>query len=144
MITFNISLLKEYLHNKAILFELFKPFGISNVQLNDLLKVIEGKTGGQIFTATHRIIKNRKEIIVLHEETRDEVSFYIKTVSDLKEIPGIEYAEYSDVTDKFKILTDPSAACIDSEKLIFPCVNQKMENRGLFLSDRNETEEETE
>jgi tRNA(Ile)-lysidine synthase len=132
MITFNISLLKEYLHNKAILFELFKPFDISNVQLNDLLKVIDGKTGGQIFTATHRIIKNRKEIIVLHEETRDEVSFYIKAVSDLKEIPGIEYAEYSDVTDKFKILTDPSAACIDYDKLNFPVLIRKWKTGDYF------------
>ena len=44
-ITFDISQLKTYLHNKAILFELFKPFGITNALLIDLIKVIEGKTG---------------------------------------------------------------------------------------------------
>ena len=52
-ITFNVSLLKTHLHNKAILFELFRPFGITNALLPGLIKVIEGKTGGQIITESH-------------------------------------------------------------------------------------------
>jgi len=121
-ITFNIRLLREHLNNLAIVYELFKPFGISNVQLKDLLKVINGKTGSKIFTETHRIIKNRKEIIVIPEEKRIEASYCIKTLSDFKNVPGIEYAEYVNVTDKFEILTDSSAACIDSEIILFPLI----------------------
>ena len=119
-ITFNISLLRAHLHNKAILFELFKPYSITNVQLNDLLKVINGKTGGQIYTDTHRILKNRKEIIISNIETRSEKSFCIKALEGFKKVPGIESAEYVDITGNFQVLTDSSAACIDSEKLFFP------------------------
>jgi tRNA(Ile)-lysidine synthase len=132
IITFNVNLLREYIHNKAILYELFKPYNISNVQLNDLLKVINGKTGGQIYTDTHRIIKNRKEIIVSHEETRNEPSIYINTIRDIGKVPGIEYVEYADITDKFEILTDASAACIDSEKLLFPMVIRKWKAGDYF------------
>jgi tRNA(Ile)-lysidine synthase len=122
LITINFNRLRAYLHNKAILYELFKPYGINNLQLNDLLKVINGKTGGQLFTETHRIIKNRKEIIIAPEELRNETMFHINTISDIKKVPGIEYAGYVNITENFEILTDPSTACIDSEKLSFPLI----------------------
>ena len=125
VIIFNVSLLRTHLHNKAILFELFKQYGITNVRLNDLVKVINGKTGGQIYTGTHRIIKNRKQIIVSHEEIRNEASFIIKNIGGFKKVPGIESALYVNITDIFEIPTDPSMACIDAEKLFFPLTIRK-------------------
>ncbi len=121
-IAFNINLLKTYLDNKAVLFELFKPFGIGNVQLNDLLKVIEGKTGGQIFTGSHRIIKNRKEVIVTDENKENERTYNIKNIRGFAKVPGIESAGYAEITDSFEIPSDPFIACIDSEKISFPTV----------------------
>ncbi len=123
--TFNISLLRTHLHNKAIIFELFKPFGIINVQLEDLIKVINGKTGGQIFTGSHRIIKNRKEIIVSNEEIKDNTSFLISSITGFKKVPGIESAQYSDITDSFEIPTNPATACVDADKLVFPLIVRK-------------------
>jgi tRNA(Ile)-lysidine synthase len=125
IVTFNISLLRVHMHNKAILFELFKPYGIINVQLEDLLKVINGKTGGQIFTGSCRIIKNRKEIIVSNEETRDTTSFIIRNIAGFKKVPGIESALYSPVTESFEIPTSTATACIDAEKLLFPLIVRK-------------------
>jgi tRNA(Ile)-lysidine synthase len=124
-ITFNISLLKTHLHNKTILFELFKPFGISNVQLKDLMKVIEGKTGGQIFTGTHRIIKNRKEIIVSHEDAGNETFYCIKNIQAFQKVPAIVSVWYDKITEKFEIPSDPLIACIDSEKVSFPVIIRK-------------------
>jgi len=120
--TFNISLLKTYLHNKAILFELFKPFGIGSVQLNDLSKVIEGKTGGQIITGTHRIIKNRKEIIVTNDRNPGDVSYNIRNIKEFARVPGIESVRFVEITESFEIPSDPFIACVDSEKISFPFI----------------------
>ncbi|HUX95679.1 MAG TPA: tRNA lysidine(34) synthetase TilS, partial [Bacteroidales bacterium] len=119
-ITFNISLLKAYLHNRTVIFELFKPFGITNVQLNDLIKVIIGKTGGRIITGTHRIIKNRNEILVTNEPSADEGIFIIKSIQGFKQIPGIANASYLEISNSFEIPNDPLIACIDFEKIQFP------------------------
>ncbi len=131
-ITFNISHLKAHLHNKAVLFELFKPFGINNVQLNDLMKVIEGKTGGQIFTGTHRIIKNRKEIIVSHEDVGNETFYSIRNITGFRKVPEITSAGYVDITGKFEIPSDPFIACIDSEKVSFPLIIRKWKSGDHF------------
>ncbi len=132
IIVFNISPLKTHLHNKAILFELFKPFGIANSQLNDLLKVINGKTGGQLFTNSHRIIKNRLELIVSHEEIRTDVSFIVKDVAEFKKVPGIQKAGYVQVSDIYEIPSDPAIASIDSEKLLFPLIIRKWKAGDYF------------
>lgn len=132
VITFKINLLKKHLQNKAVLYELFKPYNVNNVQLNDLLKVINGTTGGQIFTESHRIIKNRKEIIVSQEETRNETSYLINSFPELKMVPGVEYAVLVDITDTFEIQTDPSVAFIDSEKLLFPLLVRKWKTGDYF------------
>ena len=125
IITFNISLLKTHFHNKTILFELFKPFGITNVMLKDLMMVIKGKTGGQILTGSHRIIKNRKEIIVSEGKTGNENFYKINNIKGFNKIPGIESARYTDITGSFQIPADPFIACVDSEKISFPLTIRK-------------------
>ena len=114
IIKFNIILLKPYLHNKTLLYELFKSFDVNNDQLNDLLKVIEGKTGGQILTGTHRIIKNRKEIIVTDEKKVDYSSYNVGIIEEFANVPGIESAEYINVTDSFEMPSDPLIACLSA------------------------------
>ncbi|MCX6325220.1 MAG: tRNA lysidine(34) synthetase TilS [Bacteroidia bacterium] len=132
LITFNISLLKNYLQNLTVIFELFKPFGISNVQLYDLIKVIEGKTGGLIITHSHRIIKNRKEIIISHLENENAVCYSIKNIQGFLKVPGIVSAVYRNKTDEFKISSDSSIACIDSEKISFPLLIRKWKSGDHF------------
>jgi tRNA(Ile)-lysidine synthase len=125
LITYNISALKNYLHNKVILFELFRPYGITSALLSDLIKIIEGKTGGQIITVTHRIIKNRKEIVVSDEEINNEISYTIENIRDFRIFPGISSARNVRLTDNFEINSDPHIACIDSEKVSFPFIIRK-------------------
>lgn len=131
-ITFNINMLKLHLHNKTVLFELFKPFGINNLQLNDLIKVINGKTGGQLFTGTHRIIKNRKELIVSHEDVGNETLYCIRNITGFRKVPEIASAGYVDITGKYEIPSDPFIACIDSEKVSFPLIIRKWKAGDYF------------
>ena len=126
-ITFNISLLKQYMHNRAIIYELFKPFGINDVPLIDLINIIEGKTGGKIFTGTHIIIKNRKEIIVSCEKTVEEEPRIIENVQEFDVVPEIVSVRSVTITNMFEIPTGPLSACIDSDKISFPLIIRKWE-----------------
>jgi tRNA(Ile)-lysidine synthase len=130
-ITFNISLLNSYIHNKVVIFELFRPYGISDVSLNDLIHIIEGKTGSWLFTGTHRIVKNRKEILVLKNKEKDEgdVKRLIINLRNFEKIPEIEYVRSVSITDKFKIPAGLFFSCIDSDKISFPLILRKW-NKG--------------
>jgi tRNA(Ile)-lysidine synthase len=132
LVTFNMGLLKKYLHNKAVLFELFKPYGITGALLTDLVKVIEGKTGGQIITDTHRIIKNRNEIIVSDEEFIKETSYTIDGAESFCVFPGISSARNVRITDTYEIPSDPNFACIDSQKISYPLLIRKWQPGDYF------------
>jgi tRNA(Ile)-lysidine synthase len=114
--------LTQFLGNKTIIYELFRPYGITNNNLNDLYKIFRGRTGKQLFTSTHRILKNRQEIIIaaIKEEKNDLYS--INNVSDLKNICGIISARIVKKTSNFSIPMDCAIACIDLEKVSFPLI----------------------
>jgi tRNA(Ile)-lysidine synthase len=131
-ILLNISKLKSILQNQTFLYELFKPYEITEPIINDLKKIIYGKTGGQIFTRTHRMIKNRTELIVSPIVRRDKTIYEINDIYGLNEIPEIKDARFKKVTDRFKISSDPTVAYIDSEKISFPLIVRKWQPGDYF------------
>jgi tRNA(Ile)-lysidine synthase len=132
LIIFNFNHLQSRIKNKTILYELLKPYGITNSNLNDLKNIIEGKTGGQLFTGTHRLIKNRNEIIISPESQPEATIFRINSVTAMKKVPGILSAKYIKITDKFSIPADPGIACIDANKVSFPIIIRKWQPGDFF------------
>jgi tRNA(Ile)-lysidine synthase len=132
IIKFKVSQLKVHFQNKTLIFELFKPFGITNVMLDDLIKVINGKTGGQIFTNTHRIIKNRSEIIVSPENCGNDRFYEIENIQEFSKVPEIISAEYEDISASFEIPEDQFTACIDSVKVRFPLIIRRWKSGDHF------------
>jgi len=125
IITFDISHLAPYIGNNAVLFELFKPYGINNLQLSDLRQVIEGETGGSLITGTHRIIKNRKEIIVSLISNKQDTVTVINNIEELRKLDVIASADYTDIDERFMIVKDQSIAYLDYNKVSFPVTVRK-------------------
>jgi tRNA(Ile)-lysidine synthase len=132
IITFNISALKKYLHNNTVIFELFRPYGITNALLADLINVVHGKTGGQIITETHRIIKNRREMVVSGSVSHNEVLYTINDLQGFCSFPGISSARIIRINDTFEIPSDPHIACLDSCKVAFPMIIRKWKAGDYF------------
>ncbi len=131
-ISFNIIQLLPHIHNRAVLFELFRPYGIGEISPGDLTNIIKGKTGGQLFTGSHRIIKNREEILVSVQKEDDKGKKLINTPEDLETVPFVESATSVSIDRGFIIPTGPHELCMDSDKLIFPLIVRKW-NRGDFF-----------
>ncbi len=128
----NLHLIQPFFHNKTILFELFRPYGITNNNLDDLLNVITGKTGGQLFTLTHRIIKNRKEIIISGHSQNENENIRINNAAELNLATGIESAKIINITKSYVIPTDSNLGCFDSQKISFPLIIRKWRPGDFF------------
>lgn len=116
----SLQKLLEYGPQKTILFELFQPYGLLASQLDTLIKVINGQTGSLIFTETHRIIKNRDEIIITKLPVPQSKDFFICNIEDFYRLPFIESAELKPVTSGLRIEHDPLVATVDASLLEFP------------------------
>jgi tRNA(Ile)-lysidine synthase len=105
---------------KAVLFELFAPYGITGATSGELIRLLTGKTGKQIFTRSHRIVRNRNELIVTPLETERLEYHEISIIEDLLRVPEIASAEVIDASTGFEISDNQNIACIDLEKISFP------------------------
>jgi tRNA(Ile)-lysidine synthase len=132
VIFININKLETYYIKKAVMFELFRPFGIKGSLLRDLLKVISGKTGGQIFTGTHRILKNRNEIVITENTVEETGSFKIASSADLKRSPLIASSKTVAMNTDFKITSDAEIAYLDLNKISFPLIIRKWQPGDFF------------
>jgi tRNA(Ile)-lysidine synthase len=122
---FKIKLLNPFLGNRAVLFELFKPFGIAEVNPDDLTRIIRGKTGSRLITGSYIILKNRNEIVVSPLKVKPEAIMIIYKPGDLKMISGIDSVKSLKVTRNFRIPQDQANACLDADKLSFPLILRK-------------------
>lgn len=129
---FRISELLQHSDNKAIVFELFKPFGITNSLLADMIKVINGKTGCLLITETHRIIKNRNEIIIADLKKGGDISYTIESAQDMIKFPGISSAKYVTITRNYEIPSDRRSALIDAGEISFPVLIRKWKPGDYF------------
>lgn len=116
----NIKKLKKYAYNDTIIFELFRQFGITSNNLKDLKNILKGKSGVQVITATHRLIKNREEIIITELPLNDRGTVYANNLEELKKAMSFKLVKIDDVTPGFRIRTDPGYAFLDYQKIRYP------------------------
>ena len=128
----NISQLKPYLPNRTFLFELFRPFGLTGSLTGDLLKIVKGRTGGQIFTGTHRILKNRNEMLISRQSADEDRTFVAASLEELKICPLIEEVRTISSAKRVSVSDDPAMAYLDHMKISFPVIIRKWQSGDFF------------
>ncbi len=105
---------------KSLLFEILSDFGFSSQAMKDITHSLEGPSGRQFLSATHRIVKDREDLIITPLDREEERKYYLeKEAGRITEPVDLEWM-LVDHTDTFHIPKDPKIACLDLRKLHFP------------------------
>ena len=131
-IVFNIEKLNLHQKNKALIFELFSPYGVTGPSTGDLLRLMSGSTGKKIISKTHTLLRNRNELIVTPLVTSSREHYEINIVEDFLAVPGIKSAGIRNAGPDYKITGEKSVASIDSDKLKFPLIIRKWKAGDFF------------
>lgn len=126
LIKINIKKLLKFSHTKAYLYELLKDFNFTEwCDVNDLLTAQSGK---QIFSNTHRLIKDR-DYLLLEELNNDDIlskseesTYIVETNKQFKTHLGIIFFDNIDkeATDIAGIKHLQSCIYVDKDLLKFP------------------------
>lgn len=121
----DVQKLHELPNSKALLYELLNEFGFT--EWDDVSNLLEAQTGKQIFSKTHRLLRNREELILTKidvdnkedefQMTREGIAFPIKL--------SIETSENIGETEKNIIY-------VSAEKLEFPLKIRKWQDGDYF------------
>jgi len=132
-IVFDVDKLLKLQAVKTVVFEIFAPFGVSGAGSGDLYRLLTGKTGKQVFTQTHRIVRNRNELIVSPLETVQREYYEINIIEDLLNVPVIESAEIINAPVNHDISDNQNIAYLDIEKISFPVLVRHWEKGDYFF-----------
>ena len=130
---FDVNQLKDFLSNKTILYELFKSFGLSGAQTNELSEIIAGQTGERIFTKSHTILKDRTNIIVSPPKNdNDSIFVQINNYSELEKTPFFESVISLPITSDYKIPVNKNIACLDEDEIKYPLIIRNWKEGDYF------------
>jgi len=121
----NIPKIKELPHTDALLYELLNGFGFT--EWEDVSNLLDAQTGKQLFSKTHRLIKNREELVLTEidlEKRNDEFLVSEEEITSPINLK-IEPSKYIGETEKNLIY-------VASEKLNFPLKLRKWKRGDSF------------
>lgn len=119
---FNIEKLNNLPKNKTLIFELFSKYGINSSAVEDIFRLLSGRTGKKIYTKTHLIVKNRNELLVLPIDKTENEAIKVDTVEDLIKVPAFISADITSRLPDYRIPRGKKIAAIDADRINFPVI----------------------
>lgn len=116
----------------TIIYEIIKDFGFTSNQIDEVIKLLNSDSGKYIQSSSHRIIKNRKWLIILPNDTAIAENILVE-----EKDKAVEY-----VSGKLKFEKLPAANCqlstgnavamIDADEISFPLLLRKWKQGDYF------------
>ncbi len=126
-IHFDITKLESLNNTKAYLYEFLKGYGFT--AWNDVYSLLTAQSGKQVHSGTHRLIKNRKSLILsyLKEPSQQEIVIH-DAITPIETAFGVLNFEAVDAILK----SDSNIIFVDKSKLVFPLTLRKWQEGDYF------------
>jgi tRNA(Ile)-lysidine synthase len=116
----------------SIVYEIIKDFGFSPAQAEEVLKLLDSESGRYVQSATHRIIKNRRWLIIAPAQSEQA-----QTLAIDEEENRVVFENGELVFDQLKnknipLVNDAAIALIDHAELQFPLLLRKWKKGDYF------------
>ncbi|AEW00413.1 tRNA lysidine(34) synthetase TilS [Niastella koreensis] len=120
----------EPLH--SIVYEIISGFGFSAAQVDEVIKLLGSESGRYVQSATHRIIKNRRWLIIAAAQTEQAQTLAIDADEDriVFENGALELTQIN--SSNVQLVNDPAIALIDQNTLQFPLLLRKWKKGDYF------------
>ncbi|HNJ59036.1 MAG TPA: tRNA lysidine(34) synthetase TilS, partial [Chitinophagaceae bacterium] len=115
---------------KTVLYEIIANYGFTANQLKDAIELLDAATGKYIVSATHRILKNRKWVIITPLKSNNIQHFIIE--QDDKKIFFDSNSIEIKIIENSEIQSNSNIACLDLKKISFPLLLRKYKQGDYF------------
>ena len=128
----SIPALKQYSFFKTLLFETIREFNFSPHQVDQIVEVLDGSAGKVFYSPTHRLLKDRKNLVLSKIDTEHISETYI-TQSEKTVVAGLlKLRIETKAANDFVIPADARINCLDYDVLEFPLLLRKWERGDYF------------
>jgi tRNA(Ile)-lysidine synthase len=121
----NIQKIKELPHTDALLYELLNGFGFT--EWEDVSNLLDAQTGKQLFSKSHRLIKNREELVLTEIDFGNNNKEFLVLEEEINSPINLRIE-----TSKYIGETEKNLIYVASEKLNFPLRLRKWKSGDSF------------
>ena len=130
--TIAIDALMKLESRQTILFEILSDYQFNNTQVSEILNSLPGPPGKQFLSPTHRIVKDREQLILTPLKDEEKLRYYLEgETGQVYEPIDLEWMILPR-NSSFKIPADPDIACLDPERIEFPLLLRQWKKGDYF------------
>ncbi len=118
-IIISIAGLKNLNPMQTYLFEFLQPYGFNFQDANHIITALDGLSGKHFFSATHRLVKDRDQLIIEPVENRNLIA-------------KLKVTEF-EMTPDYEIPKNKTIASFDVHKLSFPLTLRRWQKGDWFI-----------
>lgn len=123
---------------RPVIYEIIKEYGFSASQVPEAEKLLNSESGKYILSATHRILRNRKWLIIGPlQSAQEDVHHVIEAHTESVLFAGGEI-KFTHGTNTGELSTNADTAHIDAEKLEYPLLLRKYKQGDYFYPLRTQ------
>lgn len=134
IIYFSISELLELNPLRTYLYEFLKPFNFSISIIEDIINSIKNISGKEFFSTTHRLIKDRKYLIITPiQNAKEDSTFTISEEDNIVNRPIKLTFKKIEFNKEIQLRSSKNIAMLDFEKLKYPLSIRKWRKGDYFF-----------
>ena len=132
VVKMDIDTIKKQIHIPALMYELLHPYGFGPALIEQITDQLDGESGKVFFSESHRLIKDRKYLLInaIEENAIDE--FYLEEDEIEIEVPFPMKINKQSVTPGFEISKEQNRIHVDVSKLNFPLLLRRWKEGDTF------------
>lgn len=115
-----VKLIVEHPQKRTILFEILYPYGFNSKTIDEVIDSLEGIPGKQFFSHTHRLVRDRYNLILVPRDEADRRFFYIQGDDQDIVTPFPLSLRIFGKDDGFTFSRDPKCVHLDADLIEFP------------------------
>ncbi len=114
------------------IYELFRRFGISSQQTDEVISLMGSQTGKYIYTSTHRIVSDRGRILIKEKEEEEPADYLFYSIDEMCMSGLFTDLRITGPMDG-PLPAIPLTACLDLDRVAFPLKVRNWEPGDRFM-----------
>ena len=132
VIKLDIDCIKKQIHIPALMYELLHPYGFGPALIEQITDQLDGESGKEFFSESHRLIKDRKYLLVSAIEENTLSEFKIEEDEIEIEVPFQMKMKRQSITPVFEVSKELNRIHADVSKLNFPLLLRRWKEGDTF------------
>jgi len=133
LVLMDIDLIKKQAHIPTVMYELLHSYNFSPSLIEQITDKLDGESGKVFFSDTHRLLKDRKYLVLslIEENTIDE--YCIEEDDTVIELPFQMKISKQIITPDFGISKELNRVHVDTAKIVFPLKIRRWKEGDTFF-----------